>query len=74
MHKRKLPIKGKRYSSKDLYKNRKLKIRRYYGKSGEVDVDIHYTDHGNSKKHPKVPHRHKWRYNSKGKWAPDKGY
>jgi len=73
-HKGKLPTTGKKYSSKDLYKDGKLNTRRYYGKSGKPDIDIHYTNHGNPKKHPKVPHRHKWGYDSKGKWAPGKGY
>lgn len=73
-HKGKLPTTGKKYTSKDLYKDGKLNTRRYYGKNGKADLDIHYTNHGNTKLHPKVPHRHKWGYNSKGKWAPGKGY
>ncbi|WP_336663426.1 hypothetical protein [Kurthia gibsonii] len=73
-HKGKLPTTGQKYSSKDLYKDGKLNTRRYYGKSGKADIDIHYTNHGNPKKHPKVPHRHKWGYDSKGKWTPGKGY
>lgn len=59
---------SKSYSSKDLIKNGKLDIRRYYGKNGKAEVDIHYTNHGNAKKHPKVPHRHGW-HNVNGKWT-----
>lgn len=67
---RNLPSKvNKGYSSRDLYKDGKLNTRRYYKKDGKAEVDIHYTNHGNAKKHPKVPHRHDWGYNSKGKWA-----
>lgn len=33
---------------------------RYYDKNGNPLVDIDYTDHGNPKKHPKVPHKHWW--------------
>lgn len=50
------------YSSNDNYdKDGKLKERRYFDKNGKPDMDIHYTDHGNPKKHPKVPHRHDWK-------------
>lgn len=28
--------------------------------NGNADFDIDYTDHGNEKEHPKVPHKHKW--------------
>lgn len=67
---RNLPSKVKKgYSSRDLYKDGKLNTRRYYKKDGKAEVDIHYTNHGNAKKHPKVPHRHAWGYNSKGKWT-----
>lgn len=49
-----------RSPSKDLYKDNKLVQRRYYDKDGKADEDIDYTNHGNPKQHPKVPHRHKW--------------
>ncbi|AMW99365.1 hypothetical protein [Rummeliibacillus stabekisii] len=63
----------KNYSSRDFYKDGKLSIRRYYGKTGKADMDIHYTNHGNEKSHPKVPHRHNWHYKN-GKLAPGDGY
>lgn len=55
-----LPKTGKAYSSKDQIKNGKVYQRRYYGKDGNAEMDIDYTNHGNSKLHPKVPHRHDW--------------
>ena len=64
---------GKSYSSADLYRNNKLEIRRYYGKSGKVQTDIHYSNHGYPKTHPKVPHRHNWKWIN-GNWAPGKEY
>lgn len=33
---------------------------RTYGPDGRADVDTDYTNHGNPKRHPKVPHKHKW--------------
>lgn len=33
---------------------------RYYDEHGDVHKDIDYTDHGNSKTHPVVPHQHNW--------------
>ena len=41
------------------YKNGKLNTERYYGKDGKPYLDIDYSDHGNSKMHPHVPHVHK---------------
>ncbi|MBT2617427.1 MULTISPECIES: RHS repeat-associated core domain-containing protein [unclassified Bacillus (in: firmicutes)] len=63
-----LSYKGKPYSSKDLYSNGKLKQRRYYDKNGKPKIDIDYTNHGNAKQHPKVPHRHKFTNGKRGKW------
>lgn len=45
----------------DKYENGKLVQRRYYGRTGKPRLDIDMTDHGNSKKHPVVPHRHGWK-------------
>lgn len=28
--------------------------------SGNAEKEINYTDYGNSKEHPKVPHEHDW--------------
>ena len=35
---------------------------RYYDKDGRAYLDIDYTDHGNSKSHPIVPHQHTIRW------------
>lgn len=45
-----LPIKGK--------PNSKKVQEREYDEHGDPKVDTDYTDHGNSKKHPNVPHKH----------------
>lgn len=71
--KKKLPVKSEIYSSKDRV-NAKGKVvqRRYYDGKGRVRTDIDYTNHGNSKTHPKVPHRHDWKWKNgkpvRGKW------
>ncbi len=40
---------------------------RYYNDNGEAYLDIDYTFHGNLKKHPFVPHIHRWRKDANGK-------
>ena len=35
-----------------------VKTERYFDKNGEPYLDIDYTDHGNPKRHPIVPHEH----------------
>ncbi|MGG3871655.1 hypothetical protein [Brevibacillus laterosporus] len=60
--KRVLPTEGDSFSSKDLVKKGELVQRRYYDHSGKADMDIDYTNHGNPKEHPKVPHRHDWNW------------
>lgn len=56
----KLPTKSKPNSKKTLYHNGKKIRDRYYDKNGCAQKDIDYTDHGNPKEHPQVPHEHKW--------------
>ena len=51
-----------------------LRKERLYGPDGLAVKDKHYTDHGNPKKHPKVPHEHDWGFNENGKWAPGRWY
>lgn len=60
----KLPTKSKPNSKKTLYHNGKKIRERYYDKNGRAQKDIDYTDHGNPKEHPKVPHEHKWDWNN----------
>ena len=40
----------------------KLLTERYYNEKGEPYLDIDYTDHGNPKTHPIVPHKHSINY------------
>lgn len=63
-----LPTKGRPNSSKDKKnpKTGKVVQRRYYDKDGNADMDIDYTNHGNPKQHPKVPHRHDWKNGVRG--------
>ena len=63
-----LPTKGRPNSSKDKKnpKTGKVVQRRYYDKDGNADMDIDYTNHGNPKQHPKVPHRHDWKNGKRG--------
>lgn len=37
---------------------------RYFNSNGEPYLDIDYTDHGNPKTHPVVPHKHDISYNN----------
>ena len=39
---------------------------RYYNEKGEAYLDIDYTCHGNPKRHPFVPHIHKWTKDENG--------
>ena len=41
-----------------------LVTERYYNKEGEPYLDIDYTNHGNAKMHPHVPHQHGINYNN----------
>lgn len=47
-------------------KNGNIEMERYYDRKGNPLVDIDYTDHGNPKRHPKVPHIHKWNNSDPG--------
>lgn len=50
----------------------KIESERYYDRNGRVYLDIDYTDHGNPKTHPNVPHIHLWTY-EKGKFIHNDG-
>lgn len=57
----KLPDRGKPDSSIDRVNDKgEVITRRYYDKKGEPARDIDFTDHGNPKRHPNVPHEHTW--------------
>lgn len=55
-----LPLKSKPNTRQSLYKSGKLEQERYYDEAGRASEDIDYSDHGNPKRHPQVPHKHKW--------------
>ncbi len=40
------------------YNNGKLSTERYFGDDGKPYLDIDYSNHGNAKMHPNVPHEH----------------
>lgn len=45
---------------------------RYYDEFGLPYLDIDYTDHGNPKQHPIVPHEHHWHPGPDGERIRDK--
>ena len=63
-----LPSYGTPNSRVIQYRNGKKYKERFYGENGFPIKDIHYTDHGNPKRHPKVPHIHRWGWKD-GKWT-----
>lgn len=46
------------------YENGKLTQERYYDSNGNAYLDIDYSDHGNPKTHPTVPHQHHITWNN----------
>ena len=54
------PIKGTPYSVNQKHDERgNLISERYYDINGNAYLDIDYSNHGNSKLHPIVPHQHR---------------
>lgn len=49
---------GEPNSVSQNFKGGKLESERYYDEEGNAYLDIDYSDHGNPKTHPKVPHEH----------------
>lgn len=66
-NKNKLGIKSEPNSVTKNYKHGRMIQERYYDENGDVYLDIDYTDHGNPKFHPIVPHQHNWYRNENGK-------
>lgn len=60
------PQKGSPNSVLQNYKNGKLDSERYYDSDGNPYLDIDYSDHGNPKMHPDVPHQHKITFDDDG--------
>lgn len=61
-----VPTTGTPNSVSKNYKNGKLDSERYYGKDGKAYLDIDYSDHGNPKTHPHVPHEHTITFDKNG--------
>ena len=57
-----LSLQGASNSVTQNYKDGKLNSERYYDSNGNAYLDIDYSNHGNPKMHPKVPHQHKITY------------
>ena len=66
-NKDKLGIKGEPNSVTKNYKHGRMIQERHYDENGDVYLDIDYTDHGNPKFHPIVPHQHNWYRDENGK-------
>ena len=49
---------GTKNSVTQYFKDGKLSSERYYDGNGDAYLDIDYSDHGNPKTHPNVPHEH----------------
>ncbi len=70
-----VPKEGTKNSVSKNYVNGKLDSERYYGKDGKAYLDIDYSDHGNPKTHPIVPHEHDIWFDENGRFhrGKDKG-
>lgn len=55
----KIPIISKPNSVLKKIINGEIVEERYYNERGEMYLEIHYTNHSNSKTHPNVPHIHR---------------
>ncbi|MBZ6527888.1 hypothetical protein HYQ40_08850 [Aerococcaceae bacterium DSM 111021] len=42
-------------------------MERTFDSEGKALHDKHYSDHGNAKNHPKVPHEHDWDWSNPNK-------
>jgi len=59
----KLPVKSTPNSSIDLVDDAGNVVRRrYFDGNGNVIKDVDFTNHGNPKFHPEVPHEHLWKW------------
>ena len=61
-----IPAHSTPYSVSKNYKDGKLESERYYDQNGDAYLDIDYTNHGNSKTHPHVPHEHSIHFDQNG--------
>lgn len=61
-----VPIKGIPNSVTVIKDNNGTLQERYYNEKGDAYLDIDYSNHGNPKMHPEVPHIHHWIKDEKG--------
>lgn len=61
-----MPNRGKRNAVYQKVRNGKLIMERYMDSDGRPYLDIDYTNHGNSKAHPTVPHEHSIKIDKNG--------
>lgn len=66
-----IPQHGTPNSVSKNYRNGNLDSERYYDGNGDAYLDIDYTDHGNRKFHPYVPHEHNIHFDKNGKMHRD---
>ena len=58
---------GKPNSSIDRVDEKgRIITRRWYDGNGRAKKDVDFTDHGNPKTHPEVPHEHTWEWDKNG--------
>lgn len=69
-----IPYKGLPNSVTIIRKNGIVQQERYYDENGLPYWDIDYTDHGNPKQHPVVPHEHHWIITPTGERKRDKNW
>lgn len=69
-----IPYNGIPNSVTIIRKNGKVHQERYYDEYGLPYLDIDYTDHGNPKQHPVVPHEHDWIITPTGERKRDKNW
>ena len=67
-----MPIEGKEDSVVRNFRGGKLEQERYFDGSGRPYLDIDYSNHGNPKIHPNVPHEHSINFTN-GKFYRNKG-
>lgn len=61
INKSSIPKEHTPYTRVDLYKNGVLHQSRWFDKNGLPIRNRDYTEHGNSTRHPIVPHDHLWK-------------
>ena len=67
-----IPYNGEPNSVFVVRKNGTSFQERYYDENGLPYLDIDYSDHGNPKQHPIVPHMHLWHESSSGERRRDR--